>query len=226
MKETERRAYDTFVRVDGFGAAYFASFPEGSRGHALFAELKAVVAEIGEHAQAQVSQRSAAAQGTAARDAARKALRASVEAVCRTAHGMAFSIPGLDKRFRLPRGNNDQALLNTARSFLADAGAFKAEFIRNELPADFLDKLAAQIESFEQSVAVQHRSLGARVTITSAIKSAVAHGLAVQRQLDVVVRNKFDGDAGKLAAWASASHTERASRAARDKAPADATPPS
>jgi hypothetical protein len=224
MKDTEKRAYETFVRVDGFGETYSASFPEGSRGRDLFAEMKETITELGAHAEAQASQRSAAAQGTAARDAARKALRKSVEAISSTARAMAFSSPGLDKRFSLPRGNNDQALLTTARSFLADAAPLKVEFLRNELPADFLERLAAQVRGFEQNITVQNRSRGARVTATSAIKNAVARGLAVLRQMDVVVRNKFAADPATLAAWESASHTERASRPTRVKAPENNAP--
>jgi hypothetical protein len=225
MKETERRAYETFVRVGGFGETYSASFPEGSRGRELFAGLKEIIAELAGHAEAQASQRNASAHGTAGRDAARKSLRASVEAINRTARVLALSTPGLDKRFGLPRGNNDQALLTTARSFLADAGPYKAEFIRNEMPADFLETLAARIQGVEQSIAAQNRSHGARVTATSAIKDVVARGLTVQRQLDVIVRNKFAADPATLAAWESASHTERASRTARPKAAADNAPP-
>lgn len=224
MTSTERRAYETFVRVDGFGESQSESFPAGSRGRELFAELKEVIAELSGHAEAQVSQRSAAAQGTAQRDAARKALRASVEAISRTARALAFSSPGVDKLFSLPRGNNDRALLTRARSFLADAAPLKADFIRNELPADFLEKLTAQVQSFEQNIAVQNRSRGARVTATSAIKTAVARGLVVMRQLEVVVRNKFDAEPPTLAAWESASHTERGTRAARPKTPANNAP--
>ncbi len=221
MKNTERRAYEAFVRVDGFGESRSALFAAGSRGRELFAELKGIIAETVEQGQTQASQRSAAAQGTAGRNAARKTLRASMEAINRTARALAFETPGFDKRFSLPRGNNDQALLTTARSFLTEAEPSKADFIRNELPADFLDTLSTRIQSMGQHMAAQNRSLGARVTATSAIESAVARGLAVLRQLDVVVRNKFAADPATLAAWESASHIERASRAARAKAPAN-----
>jgi hypothetical protein len=225
MKNMEKRAYETFVRVDGFGESVSASFPAGSRGRGLFVDLKEIIAELDRHAEAQASQHSASAQGTAARDAARKALRASVEAISRTAKVLAFSSPGLDKRFSLPRGNNDQALLITARSFVADAEPFKDEFIRHEMPTDFLEKLAAQIQNFEQNIAVQNRSLGARVAATSAIKSTVERGLAVLRQLDVIVRNKFAADSATIAAWESASHTERPSRPSKQKPPVDTPTP-
>jgi hypothetical protein len=138
---------------------------------------------------------------------------------------LSLASPGLDKRFALPRGNNDQSLLTTARSFLAEAPALKADFLRNELPADFLEKLSAQIQGFEQNIAAQNRSLGARVTATSAIRDASARGLSVLRQLDVLIRNKFNADPATLAAWESASHTERSARAARAKAPAGDAPP-
>ena len=148
-----------------------------------------------------------------------------MEAINRTARALALSSPGLDKRFSFPRGNNDQALLTTARSFLANAAPLKAEFLRNELPADFLERLAARIQSFEQNIAVQNQSRGARVTATSAIKNVVARGLNVLRQLDAVVRNKFAADPATLAAWESASHIERASRPARRKSPAPTPTP-
>lgn len=225
MKNTERRKYEMLSRVRDFGASRAASFPAGTRGGELFARLAAVVAELESHAEAQTSRRSAASQGATSKDAARAALRESLEAVSRTARAMAFESPGLDERFRLPRGNNDQSLVSTARAFLTDAEPLKAEFVRHELPADFLDTLRVRIEEFERASASQNNNRDAHVAATSAIGAAVERGVVIVRQLDAVVRNKFGDDAATLAAWTSASHTERTPRARKTAQPGTPAPP-
>jgi hypothetical protein len=63
----------------------------------------------------------------------------------------AFTTPGLDSKFRLPRTGNDQALLNAARAFAADAAPLKAEFLKLEMPSDFLERLNQLITDFETS---------------------------------------------------------------------------
>jgi hypothetical protein len=129
--------------------------------------------------------------------------------------------PGLQERFRLPRGNrNDQQLLTTARAFAADAVPFKAEFVRLELPADFLEDLAADIEAFEHAISDQNRHHEAHVSATESIDAVIDRGIEAVRQLDAIVRNKFRDDPATLAAWTSASHTARARRS-----PTTATPP-
>jgi hypothetical protein len=211
MKDSEKRRHEMLTRVRDFGEVRAASFPDGTRGNELFADLNQVVTELDTHARDQSSGRSAGAQGTTSRAMAREALYEDLLAISRTARAMAFDTPGLEERFRLPRGNrNDQALLSTARAFLADADPLKADFIRNELPSDFLQDLAGDIAAFEQSIADQNRSAGARVAATTAVDSAIERGVTVVRQLDAIIRNKFRDDPSTLAAWTSASHTERA----------------
>src|SRR2546423_417200 len=218
MKGTVRRSYEMFVRVCAFGMTYAASFPASSRGGELFALLNAVVSDLDKYMEAQASHRSAAAQGTTAKDVARTALRAALEAISRTARAMAFDIPGLEKRFRLPHSNGDQALINTARAFAADALPLKSEFIRHELPADFLDTLNAHIASFEAASAEQTHSTGAHVAATQAMDDAIERGHAIVRQLDAAVHKKFRTDSAALAEWTSASHTESPAKRKNEKA--------
>lgn len=174
----------------------------------------------------QTSSRGASSQGTMSKAAARSALREDMETISRTARAMAFDSPGLDERFRLPRGNNDQSLVSAARAFLKDAEPLKAEFIRHELPAGFLDALRDGIEEFERASASQNNNRVARVAATSAIDAAIERGIVTVRQLDVVVRNKFRDDPSTLAAWTSASHTERTTRARKPAQPDTPAPPS
>jgi hypothetical protein len=224
MKDVERRRFEMFARVRDFGATHSASFAAGSRGAELLAAVDALVAELEAHAAKQTSGASASVQGATSRASARAELRDDLESISRTARAMSAESPGLAERFRLPRDNrNDQQLLAAARAFAADALPLKAEFLRHELPADFLDDLAADIAAFESSITEQNRSREARVAATSSIDSAIDRGVEAVRQLDAIVRNKFRDDAATLAAWTSASHTERPPRT-RARPSTDAPP--
>lgn len=212
MNDTQRRTYEMLARVRDFGAANAAAFTAGSKGKELLDGLGVVLAQLDGHAEAQVSNEGAAAGGSTSRKAARERLRDQLEAVARTARAMSFETPELAARFRLPRGNNDQSLLGTARSFHTNAAPLKADFARHELPADFLEALARAIADFESAVTEQNTGRAARSAAVAAVEDATARGSALARQLDALVRNKFDGDPARLAAWDAASRTERAPR--------------
>lgn len=217
MQDNERRNYEMLVRVRDFFVPRAASFPATSRGGEIFTALEAALGEIESNAEAKVSHTSAAAQGTANRGAMRETLRGNLKAWNRTARAISVDVSGFDKLFRLPRDNNDQSLLSTARSFLTNAEPHKAEFVRNEFPSTFHEDLRALVNDFEQSISSQNQSLGARVSATRAVKTAVARGVALVRQLDAIVRNKFSSDPAAIAEWDRATHVERAPRRAKSK---------
>jgi len=209
MRDAQRRAYDSLVRARDFGQERAADFPANSFGAQLFADLNDVVAELSLHAEMQTSRRSAAKQGTTSKAAARANLLEDLEAISRTARAMAINNPGLADLFRLPHSNGDQALLSTAHAFATDAVAYKADFIKHELPADFLEDLAADIAAFETADTERHNSTGAHVAATRGFDDTLERGLNIKRQLDAVVRNKYRDDPATLAAWTSATHVER-----------------
>jgi hypothetical protein len=213
MKDTEVRSYEMLHRVDDFGSTHAASFPRDTLGSELFATVNATVGELDEHVTKQASGAGSAKQATTSRSEARDELRRDMEAISRTARSMAEEIPGLDDKFRLPRGNaSDQILIATARAFAEDAVPLKAEFIRHEMNANFLDDLNADITAFEQAVNAQNMNVEKRVTATAAIENALENGIKAVRRLDAIVRNKFENDPATLAAWTSASHIERSPR--------------
>jgi len=73
---------------------------------------------------------------------------------------MANEVPSLEEKFRVPRNNNDQELLNAARAFLADATPLKTQFIAHEMPADFLDDLQADIDAMQAAINSQSSGVG------------------------------------------------------------------
>jgi hypothetical protein len=210
MNDNENRRYQMFLRVQGFGSARVGDF--AAQGQQLFGTLSTIITEIEGHAASEVSGTGESRQGTATRNEARAALREDLEAITRTARVMAQDIPGLDDKFRLPRGNNDSQLLSAGRAYAADALPLKAQFLAHEMPADFLEDLAADIEAMEQSMAEQSMGESRRIASGAALDDAIDRGNQVVRKLDAIVKNKYVNNRAVLAEWASASHTERAPR--------------
>src|SRR6185436_12792194 len=83
---------------------------------------------------------------------ARAALRERMEGIVRTARALGDEVPGIQDKFRMPRGSNDRDLINAARAFKSDAEPLKAHFIAHEMPADFLDELQEDIDDFESAM--------------------------------------------------------------------------
>ncbi|MBD0373210.1 MAG: hypothetical protein ICV60_20385 [Pyrinomonadaceae bacterium] len=211
MKDSLRRRYEMLLRVRDFGVQYATFFLANTLAHLLFIELGVIIGEIEQLAAAQQSNSRGAREGTTNRGESRTDLREEMEAMSATARAMAISTPGMEDKFRMPRGNcNDVDLLNAARAFAADALPLKDEFIRHEMPEDFLDRLNAAIVALEQAIDRQQRSRRSQVSSTSTLDDAVERGVNKVRQLDPIVRNKFRDDPGKLAEWENARHTTRA----------------
>ncbi len=215
MKDSVARRFDMFIRVGQYGETHAEAFPAGSRGNEVFAELNSVITQLEEHASAQESGARAAKEGTTVKAVARAALREDMEAIARTARVMALTTPGLEDKFRLPRNLGDQAWLAAARSFATEAAPVQTEFVKRGLSADFIADLNADIEAFEEAVNTRAQKTGARVAAAAAIDAAVERGVNAVRELDAIVKNVFRNDPAALAAWTSASHTERQPRRAR-----------
>jgi hypothetical protein len=180
----------------------------------LFTRLNSEIDEVEKHLTAQSSGHSAMLQSSTSKAVARDELRRDLEAISRTARVLALYIPGLEEKFRAPRSVSDQWLLTTARAFAADALPLKTEFTRRGLPEDFLDDLNRDIEAFEQASNQKIREHESQVAATAAIDGALERGINIVRELDVIMRNQFANDPTSLAAWLSASHTEREPRRA------------
>lgn len=222
MKDTVRNRYEMFLRVREYGAGHAAEFPPTSLAGELLARLNSVIEEMDTHTAAQASGQSGSMESSASKAAARDELRRDLEAISRTARAMARTTPGIEDKFRAPRSISDQALLVLARAFAADALSLKTEFTRRGLPDDFLDDLASDIEEFERAIDQKIQKREAQVAATAAIDDALERGVDAVRELDAIMRNKLADDPASLAAWRSASHTQRAPR---PPTPASPTPP-
>ncbi|MFN2596660.1 MAG: hypothetical protein ABR563_05660 [Pyrinomonadaceae bacterium] len=219
MDDTTTRRMETFIRVQQFGKTHTAAFPDGSRGAEVLSELDTAVTDLEGHATAQASGKAGAREATTLKALANAALREEMKAISETARAIAITVPGLEEKFRLPHNAGAQVWLAAARAFAQDAAPLKSEFVRRGMPADFLDQLAEKIAACEQATGGRAQKHGEHVAATAAIDTALERGVNAVRELDAIVRNLFRDDAGVLAEWTSASHTERAPRGGNTPVP-------
>jgi hypothetical protein len=208
-----------FLRVREFVSQRASEFPSKARAGELFDSLKDLIDETDTHTTAQSSGHSATLESSASKASARDELRRDLEAISRTARALALNAPGLEDKFRAPRSVSDQALLTTARSFAADASPLKTEFTSRGLPDNFLDDLNHDIEEFERTISQKIQKNEAQVTATAAIDAVIERGLNIVREIDVIMRNTYADDPATLAAWLSASHTQRTPRPTAEATP-------
>lgn len=217
MDDRERRRYDMFVRVKQFGIENAADFPAGSVGANTFAANSDKIDTIDSLSGDQFSGFSDARFSFANKGSIREDIREMISDINRTARSMVYQFPNIDEKFRMSRGNNDQQLLAKARSFHTEATPYETDFIAYGMDVEFLKDLNDEIIAFENALAEVGSSIDSHVEATAQIDVAVRENMQNLRILDGVVKNIYRNNVGKLAAWASASHIE--------KAPKRETPP-
>ncbi|HXI23059.1 MAG TPA: hypothetical protein VNG71_04220 [Pyrinomonadaceae bacterium] len=210
MNDSSNRKLETCRRVEDFCTARAADFSATSLATQLFATLATGIDTLEGLAAAQTSGGGAAREGTATRGDAREELRSQMKAWSATAHAIAIDNPGLEHKFRVPRGENDEVLIAAARAFATDAVPLSAQFIAHEMPATFIDDMNASIVKFSNTMSKQSSAVGDRVGARAAFEAELDECLTVVRQLDPIMRNKYADDPATLAEWTSASHVERA----------------
>ena len=108
----------------------------------------------------------------------------------RTARVIGETKPGFDDRFRMPRGDNDQAMLDLARGIAALVAdpAVKAELISHALPADFVEDLNTDIAAMQAAISDQSEGRADVKSAGVSIDETDAHGMKTARAMDVVVK--------------------------------------
>lgn len=219
------RRYEMLTRVRDFGAAHQPMFGTDSLGGQAFATVGEAVTSLSRYAAQQMSGRGSTREGATSKAVAREALRDDLDAIIRTARALALDTPGLEDKFRPPRGNGDQVLLNAARAFARDAEPIAAQFIEYGMPDDFLADLTADIQSFEDAIRDQGAGRDINVAAAAAMEASMEAGLTAVRRLDAIVPNTLRADATALAVWERARRVEyKSSRARVSDIPPQDTP--
>src|SRR5438128_7773383 len=222
MKFMETRRYEMLVRVRDFGAANGDRFPASTLAGKTFAGVSSTVNDLAGLAGTQLAAQGNADASVNAKAAARVALREDLDKIRRTAHIIANDIPDLERKFQIPKPGTDQVLIAAGRAFAQYAAPFAETFIGHELPPDFIDQLKKHVDEFERAIGDFDKWQNTYAAATQNIQRAMAKGASAARRLDIMVRNKTQGDDAMLAAW---DRTFRLFRIRRGKpAPSTANP--
>jgi len=215
MNDSGRRYYERLFRVKQFGIDNAADFTGIAT--AQFALVATIVDEVEAESAAQQAGFGEASQQFEIKDTIREQLRDEMSVISRTSKSMEYAIDGISNKFRFQRNLNDADLLAKARAFIVEAGPYKSEFEAYGLAPDFIANLTALADAFEASFGATASATAEHVAATAETSSKLRQGNVAVRTLDGIVKNRYANDPGKLAAWLSASHVE--------KAPSTPTPP-
>jgi hypothetical protein len=190
MKSLDVRKYNMLVRVRDYGAARADLFPPGSLGARTFGEIGTVVDRLNASVTSERSGRRAARQGVVSKAAARAGLHRALEAVSRTARGVALDTPDILGKFHMPDAQKDHELATAARQFADEVTPLAAAFIAHGLPESFVADLRGALATFER--AIGGRALGRETHVGARADIAAALDLAFEtlRRLDAIVENR------------------------------------
>jgi hypothetical protein len=217
MNDQQRRNQERFVRVRDYVEGLTEPFPAASRGALALAAIKSAIEEAEGLDAERVSNTSTARQGTSQRRETRAALRSQIKAINETGRAIAIDHPEAKDKFITSTSRlNDQDLLGLARSIITEATPLKPLFLEYDMPANFLEALAAAIASFEEAVNRQNTGAGGRSEARTGVD--VAHRRAEDEldKLNAAMGNKYRNDPATLAAWDNARSKETPSRTRRN----------
>lgn len=208
MNDTERRYYERGVRVSQFGIDNAGDF--SGKATTEFANVTTLVNETEGEAAKQQSGFGEAGQQFEIKDTAREELRELMSAISRTAKSMEYEFDGISDKFLFRRNLPDANLLAKARAFIIEATPYANDFKEYGLPGTLIADLTALADAFETSFGATATATGEHVAATAETASKLRQMNVAVRVLDGIVKNKYANNPGKLAAWISASHVEKA----------------
>ncbi|MBK9527397.1 MAG: hypothetical protein IPO41_03545 [Acidobacteria bacterium] len=208
MNDNDRRRYEMLVRVKQFGIDNAGDF--SGIATTKFTEIDAIVGATDSEAAKQQAGFGEAAQQFEVKDSVREDLRDEMSAISRTAKSMEYEFDGIADKFRFQRNMNDVEMLAKARAFVTEATPYNADFIAYGMPTTFAADLTALADAFEASFATTASATAEHVAATAETASKIREGMIAVRTVDGIVQNKYANDPGKLAAWLSAKHVEKA----------------
>lgn len=130
--------------------------------------------------------------------------------VSRIANSMEYAFDGISDKFRFQQNKSDADMLAKARAFHSESATYEADFIAYGMPATFRTDLNDAANAFEASFSNTASATAEHVAATADTSAKIREGMVKVRILDGIVRNVYANDPGKLAAWISASHVEKA----------------
>jgi hypothetical protein len=203
------RRVEMLERVDHYGTASGLTF--NPRATALFAQVHSITTDIREHGVDQVFGRGGFRAGTDDRQHVAKELRGRLSEMAQIGRSLPRAqYPTSAEQFRMPRTRSYQALRATALAFAEAATPIKQAFLDREFPADFLEQLAAVVETLDEAHRRKSGGLAGQVGGTEGMRVTSREAMDLVRELDAILTKKLrKSNPSQFAAWQSASRVER-----------------
>ncbi len=227
MDDRNIRRFDRATRVQTFGRDNAADFDPTSRTAQLFTQLDPIVAKL---EAARVGQ----LRGAVGKPTLIDALSSDFKDIARTARAIKLDDPTFDDSvYRHPATSVETPVATHADNLLnllADAAtdtpeklaakaALRAKFVSYEIAADFVEDLRADRNALATCNSAKHSDNLEGVESTSAIDTLLGDAQDIITRLDAAIQNKYRSNPDKLAAWRSASRTERTAKKAVTTSP-------
>jgi hypothetical protein len=225
MTDEERNERDTYLRSITCVETELTDMPTDSLGFAAYTGLKAAVADIDAASEAQSSEDSSKKAGTAQKRSIRNSAKRQYRFIADTAKTIARKKAGYAENFPAIRNMNDEQFFAAARAASAKAAADKKDFTDLGHTGDFLDKFNATLNNFDSALGLTNASLEGRGAAVAGIDEAFERAEDHFETLNRYVLNFYSDNPQKLAAWAIASHVERAPKKKKGEEPTPPTPP-
>ncbi len=225
MKHKISNLTATLKKTDAFGIANAADFPALSVGAQQFALIHTGVTDTATFGASQESGTLHTHSAVLGKTAVRYNLHDDMIGITSAAHTLVvLGNTTIGGKFMMPHSNGDQALLNSARAFAADAVTYSAALISVGLPATFIADLNADIADFEGLITTKGTALVGRVGATGGLADAAQSAATALHALKNIVPKIYKNNPTKLAEWSTASHVDKHTPIPRPPAPVPPEP--
>ena len=199
MTKYNRRVFEMLVRTLVFWGRIRESIEKDSLVDQLFRAVEAAHHTISSHATLEASERNNVRVSSEDRMRVRDQLRADLEMLSRVARSLGL------KQFFMPRQKGDRAMADVAKVFVQLAEPVKDQFLKQHVPADFLDRLNKGIAAIEETIKQQVEAREATRTTATTIREAEAEAFQALTRLGPLVEQLLRGNEPLLAAWNDAT---------------------
>jgi hypothetical protein len=149
----------------------------------------------------------AATAATATKTEEHDGIRGELGLMAGIARGASGEKPELPQRFRLPRANiNHPTFLATTRAILEQAMGYKEIFVRDGMPASFIEDLTARVARYEAAHAAQDSATALHVAARVELREVLRQITLIVKRLDGINRVRFRNNPEQLAVWARAKY--------------------
>ena len=201
MQGSQKQLIEAYQRVQAFLGANPAPDP------ASYAEpkrvLDEVVAELMDHSSAQVSGQQSSQAEKRRQDAAMRTLRdRHMRPIVRVARFAIQLDPGIEQDLRMPTSTLGVVkLLSAAKTMREKAAPYKEVFVKNGLPADFLERFVEAESAVARATVNRGTNVGKHVGARAGLTDQLKRGRRAVDALDAIVLNAFADKPVVLAAW-------------------------